>query len=427
MSGVQIPHRPQVDKILYKIGYNTSIQIIGKVLSVLLSVLTVGLITRYLGVSGYGNFTLVFAYMSFFAVIADFGLQLAMVRELTDKRETAQKLYGTYLWLKIILVILSTILAFVALLFFPYSAMLKGAILIAGVAVAISGLTGYGLTIFQSNIRLDLVTFVDLITKIATAVLIVSFVALKLGFYSIVITVLLGNLIGLAVAIIILKKSISFKFDFDKVLAKKLFLLSLPIGFTAFFSLAYFKLDTIILSVIKDSSQVGIYSLAYKTLENVIIVWGFYMASVFPLLSKFQANNETSKFNKLFKNSFIVAVFLSILIMSASYVYAPFIISIFGGDGFAQSVSALRILVFAIPALFINNLLYYRFLVKRNLLPVILILALGLIINFALNVIYIPRYGYLASSYITVATEFFLLTALAIIIFIQNYGKRKSI
>ncbi len=415
-----------MDKVFIKIGYNTSIQLVGKVLSILLSIVTIGFLTRYLGASGYGNFTLVFAYISFFAVIADFGLQLTMVRELAGKNENAEKFYGTYFWLKIILILLSTLLAFIFLLFFPYSSMLKTAILIGGVAVGISGITGFGSAIFQSNIRLDFITLVDVITKVVTVSLIILFIALKFSFYSIVSTVLLGNLVGLVVTVILLKKSISFNFNFDKSLAKRIFLLSLPIGFTTFFSLAYFKLDTIILSVLKNAGEVGIYSLAYKTLENVIVVWGFYMASVFPLLSKFQAGNENDKLNKLFRHSFFISLILSLLIMSISYVFAPFIINVFGGNGFSQSVTALRILVFAIPFLFINNLLYYRFLVKRNMLPIIIILILGLILNFILNIIYVPQYGYLASSFITVLTEFFLFSLLVLAILMQNHRRSKS-
>ncbi len=412
-----------MDKVLIKVGYNTSVQIIGKILSVLLSLVTIGFLTRYLGVSGYGNFTLVFAYMSFFAVIADFGLQLTMVRELVDKNEKVEKLYGTYLWLKIILVIFSTLLAFAFLLFFPYPLMLKTAILIGGVAVAISGLTGYGTTIFQSKIRLDLVTLVDLVTKIATVFLIILFMRLSFGFYSTISTVLIGNLIGLGVTMLLLRKTINLNFNFDKNLAKKIFLISLPIGFTSLFSLVYFKIDTIILSIIKDSREVGVYSLAYKVLENVIVVWGFYMASVFPLLSKFKAENEKNRFDTLFKNSFFIAVLLSLLIMSAAYFFAPLIISIFGGSEFKESIVVLRILSFAIPFLFINNILYYRFLIKRDMYPIVASLTASLILNCVLNLIYVPQYGYIASSFITVLTEFFLFSLLALTILSKNYRR----
>ncbi len=413
-----------MDKVFLKIGYNTSIQLAGKILSVLLSVLAVGLVTRYLGASGYGDFTLVFVYMSFFAILSDFGLQLTMVRELSNKSANLEKLYGTYFWLKIGLVILSTVLAFIFLLFFPYSSMLKLGIVIGGIAVGISGLTGYGNTVFQFNIRLDLMTLIDVVTKIFTVALIALFIFLKLNFHAIISTILIGNLLGLLIAIFLLRKNIVF--DFDRVLAKKIFLLSLPIGFTSFFSLIYFKLDTIILSVFKNAAEVGIYSLAYKVLENVIVVWGFYMAAVYPILARYKTGNEENKFNKLIEKSFFVATLLSFFIVIIFFSFAPTIINIFAGNDFYQSAISLRILIFTVPLLFINNIFYYKFLLKRNMYPVILGLISSLSINFILNIIYVPRYGYLASSYITVITELFLFVVLLAVIILESYKERQN-
>ena len=119
--------------IFYRIGFNTAIQILGKGISIILGFITVGLLTRYLGQEGFGNFTLVFAYLSLFGIIADFGLQLTMVRELAKKESLPQSIYGTYFWLKVILVIFSTLLAIICLLFLPYSRFLKIGIIVASV------------------------------------------------------------------------------------------------------------------------------------------------------------------------------------------------------------------------------------------------------------------------------------------------------
>lgn len=392
--------------IFLKIGYNSAVQSAGKVISVLLSLLTVGLLTRYLGVSGYGNFTLVFAYMSFFGVIADFGLQLTMVRELSKSKVLSNKLYGTYFWLKLSLIVFSTIFAFLILPFFPYSAVLKTAIIVGGIAVAFGNLGGYGVSIFQSNLRLDLVTLVDAVTKIVTVVLISVFIFSKLNLYYIVSTVLIGNVIGLAIIFLILRKMIKLDFSFDKKLARKIMFWAVPIGITSFFSFAYFKVDTIILSVLRSSEEVGIYSLSYKILENILVFWAFYMASVYPLLSKFI--NQDEKFSKLFKNSIVIATFASFAVIILGLLFAPLVINIFAGGGFSQSITSFRILIFAIPFLLVNNIFYYRFLVRNNLTPVVVFFAVALFINVILNIIFVPTYGYIASSFITVATEIIL-------------------
>src|SRR3989338_61950 len=193
--------------IFYKIGFNTLIQFSGKIITVVLGFLTVGLLTRYLGTSGDGDFTLVFAYMSFFGVFADFGLQLAIVRELSQKSIRAEKIYGTYFWIKLALIVASTALALILLIFFPYSNSLKIGIVIGALAVGIGGLSGYGTAIFQSKVRLDLVTYIDILSRLVSVILIVIFIFIKLNFYYIVSTVLIGNLAAFLATIYLLKSS----------------------------------------------------------------------------------------------------------------------------------------------------------------------------------------------------------------------------
>ncbi|MCL4417931.1 MAG: oligosaccharide flippase family protein, partial [Actinobacteria bacterium] len=324
--------------LFYKIGFNTIIQFGGKATSVLLGFITVALLTRYLGTAGYGNFTLVFAYMSFFGVFADFGLQLAIVRELSQKSISAEKIYGTYFWIKAILVILSTIVSIIALFFFPYSETLKIGILIGALAVGVGGLNGYGTAIFQSKIRLDLVTYIDILGRLVSVIFIAIFIYAKLNFYYIVSTILVGNLVGLLATIYLLKKDIKFNFKYDRNLAKKIIKWSLPIGLTSFFSLAYFKIDTIMLSMMKGSTDVGIYSLSYKILENILMLWGLYMASVYPALSAFLISRNKQNFNKIFKSTISIALTSSSFIIIIGFIFSTLIIKIFSGDEFNQSV-----------------------------------------------------------------------------------------
>lgn len=395
--------------IFYKIGFNTAIQFVGKFISAVLGLLTVGMLTRYLGTSGYGNFTLVFSYMSFFSIFADFGLQLTIIRELSTKQLDSEKIYGTYFWLKFFLIIISTLLAVVALLFFPYSTTLKFGILIGALAVGVGSLSGYGTAIFQSNIRLDLVTFIDIISKIITVIFIASFVFYKLNFYWIISTVLIGNLSGLLITIILLKKFIHFNFLFDKETAGKIVKWSVPIGLTSFFSLAYFKLDTIMLSLLRSSEEVGIYSLSYKILENILVLWGMYMASVYPIFAKFIAEKNIDKFKNVFKKTLYTAVILSTLILTVSFIFTPFFIRFFGGSEFRASIIPFRILLFSVPIYFITNSFYNLFLSDKKVKTVIYLMIIGLLFNFSTNLFLIPNMGYIGASITTVVTELIVL------------------
>ena len=323
--------------IFYRIGFNTFIQILGKGISIILGFISVGLLTRYLGQEGFGNFTLVFAYLSLFGIIADFGLQLTMVRELAKKESLPKKIYGTYFWLKVFLVIISTLLAIICLLFLPYSRFLKIGIIVASMGVTVGVLNTYGTVIFQANLRLDLVTAVDVLTKIITTVFIVLFVFWKLSFYSILLTILIGNLAGTILIIFLIKKFITFNLALDLNLAKKLLIQSFPVGLISVLALFYFKIDTLILSIFRGAIEVGIYGLAYKIIENLLVLWGFYMATLYPLLSNLLSKRKTIEAGGLWRKSLLISLGFSATIIIIGYIFAPLVIQILGGREFGEA------------------------------------------------------------------------------------------
>ena len=60
--------------IARKILENTFVQVLGKLITALLSIFVLKIITRYLGTSGYGDYTTIYQYLAFFGIIADFGI-----------------------------------------------------------------------------------------------------------------------------------------------------------------------------------------------------------------------------------------------------------------------------------------------------------------------------------------------------------------
>ena len=55
--------------IARKIAYNVVVSGASKVLSTILALVAIGFITRYLGTEGFGNYAIVLAFLSFFAMI----------------------------------------------------------------------------------------------------------------------------------------------------------------------------------------------------------------------------------------------------------------------------------------------------------------------------------------------------------------------
>jgi len=393
-----------IEQSYRKIFVNTSSQIISKVITVILGFLMVGVLTRYLGVAQYGIYNLVFAYLASFGIFADFGLQLSLVRDLSSVK-APEELKSAYFALKIILTVLSIFLALIFLLLFPYSTMVKMAVIIGSLAVGVGYLNGYGASVLQSKVKLDTVAVLEVINRIVTVCAIVVFVFLKLNIYAIISTIFIGNIVTLVINIYLTPEYFRLKHFPSLPLLFTIIKSSFPVGITALLSMLYFKIDTMMLSVMKTTTDVGIYSLSYKIFENIIMLWLFYMASVYPLMSRAVKEKAQSQLNSFTKSSLIIAIMFSGITIGVSWFAAPLAIRILGGNNFLASITPFRILVLALPFVFINNIQYYLLLSMSKIPSIIIILVVALSFNFIVNLLIIPTYGYLGTSVSTVVTE----------------------
>jgi O-antigen/teichoic acid export membrane protein len=86
------------------------------------------------------------------------------------------------------------------------------------------------------------------------------------------------------------------------------------------------------------------------------------------------------------------------------------IILAFAGPGFVpQSVITLQILIWYLPLSFVNGLAQYVLIARGRQKILTLAFALGVIFNLIANLVLIPRLGYQAAAWITVASELVLL------------------
>ena len=93
-----------------RVAWNTLTQATARVVTLALSVLTTVLLTRHLGVSGYGVYVTVTVYLSFFAVFFDAGVTTLVVRTLsTDQSRT--DLFRDAIGLRIVLTVPIALLA----------------------------------------------------------------------------------------------------------------------------------------------------------------------------------------------------------------------------------------------------------------------------------------------------------------------------
>lgn len=393
-----------------KIAYNVFFNATAKIISTALALVGIGFITRYLGTEGFGNYSTVLAFFSFFVAIADLGLYSIATREISRPHADEKKIMGNVFSLRIISSLIVLIITPAILLFLPYPYEVKLGIVLASTSFAFSVTYSVLNGIFQKNIAMDKVAIADVLGKIIQTGIIILAVKENLGFSVIVSSLLFYMVFNFVVVYLWSRKYLKFKLEFDFSYWKKFLRESLPMGASVAITFVYFKIDTIMLSVMRTSSDVGIYNAAYKVIENITFFPGMMIGLIFPLISRDIFHNRKS-FQSVSDKTFKIFLILVVPLLIGTLFLAHGIINLIGGAQFLDATNTLRVLIFALGFIFFSNF-FNNVLIAANLQKkLVWILAGCAVFNIVSNLIFIPIYSYNGAAVISVLTEFSVATA----------------
>ncbi|NTW13853.1 MAG: flippase [Candidatus Moranbacteria bacterium] len=388
-------------KIAYNIIFNSFMKV---TTTVMLSLISIRLITGYLGKEGFGDYATVLAFFSFFSAIADLGIGSITAREISREGVDEGGILGRVASLRIVS---STLLFLIVPLFLPlfsYPFPVKVGILVAAAAVIFSTFSIFLNGIFQKNIAMDRIAMIEFMGKMVQVAAVYLVVTLNLGFLAIASTLILSISFNAMMAYLLSRKYAKFKFVLDVPFWKRFLGDSLPLGGSALITFFYFKMDTILLSFIKGSAAVGTYSVAYKVMENLTFFPALLAGLILPLLSR-ALSVDRNKFQIIADTTFRVFSIIAIPIVLSGVFFSDRIISIVSGNGFQDAVPVLEILLVSLIFIFFGN--YFNMLLivgnhQKALMKVLLAVA---IVNIIANLILIPRFSFVGAAATSLGTE----------------------
>ncbi len=414
-----------------KIALNTILHTLGKFSASFIGIFVVAILTRYLGVAGYGSYTTIFAYLFFFAILSDLGLYVVTVNELQFSPYGEEKFFNNVFTLRFFTALILMVFASALVWLFPYSLVIKLGVMVASFSIFLNLLDQMLVAFFQNKINMKRVAVAEFIGKIILLVTTILIVYFKGGLLLLITAIILGFLVNFLINLNFLKKFIKLKFEFDKEVWQSIFKKSWPIAITSIFSLIYFKADTLFLSVLpvnpayalSNEAAVGIYGAPYKILESLIAFPAIFMGLVSPLLSKFWQNKDKASFNITWQKAFdALSIIIWPLIIGVLVLAEP-LITLVAGSQFSISAGVFKILIWATAIIFITHLTTYSIIAMGKQKKMIKYYLSAATLAVFLYVILIPKYSYFAAAWVTVGVE--LLMLVSTIYVLKKYSKIK--
>lgn len=414
-------------KLSTKIAYNTIIQIISKVIATVIGLVIVAIITRYLGQNGFGEYTAAITFLSFFGIIADLGLTLVTVQLISKPDADQDKVLGNLLALRLVSAVFFLGLAPLSALFFPYSILIKKSIAVASFSFLFIALNQILVGLFQKQLRMDKVSIAEIVNRISLLIGIILAAKFDTGLIGIMVATAFSSLLSFLLHIYFSLSFARITLRFDWPYWRTIMKLSWPLAITIALNLIYLKADTLLLSLIKRPSQigiineVGIYGAAYKVVDVLVTLPFMFSGIVLPLLSRKWAENKREDFNQIMQKAFNVMILFSVPMIVGTQVLATEIMTIVAGNDFSLSGPILRILIFAAGIIFLGNIFAHAVIAinkQKNIISAYLFTAITALAGYLLV---IPRFSYFGAAYVTIYSE--TVVALASFFIVWKYTR----
>lgn len=399
-----------------KIAFNVIIASISKVLNTGLALIGLMLITRYLGPEKFGLYIIALAFSGLFNALGDWGIYQTSTREISRPKADKKAIIGNVMALRIIISSLLALILPIIIYFLPYDFELKLALILVLLGYIFFSFYQVLIGLFQKRLIMYKITLVELLGKLFQVIIVLLTIKLDLGFKFIVIGITISLLSNSIIIYFLARRFIRIKLNFNISKWKQFLQESWPIGLSVVVTFIYFRADSILLKTLSGNTDVGIYGAAYKVLENITFFPGMIIGLLMPMMS-YYIFKDRKKFKKIINQNFKLFIILVIPLIILVLFFAEDIISIVAGHQFAASATVLRIVIFALAFIFFGmlfgNILVAAKLQKQQLVA----LSICAIFNVSANLYFIPKYSYLATSYISVATEFLVVILSAFIVY----------
>jgi O-antigen/teichoic acid export membrane protein len=397
-----------------RIGQNTLFSAVSEGSNLLLFLLGF-LAARWLGPVDFGGYAAALAFVGLFRILPDFGMAYASTLEISRDRSLAGRLIGGLLGLQGVLSLV-TVIACLALGSLIFQGGVRTAALLLSLDLVFKSLKATlrwllkGLERFGVE-ALSLLLERGLLLAVCSAVL-------RAG----------GGLLGFVVAftgIRVLDASGLFGYiharvvrlrpAVDRPLWRELFRKGLPFAYAGAAITLFSQLNQVLLEQMRGAAEAGFFAAPARLVEGFTLVPRILSYALIPTMAALFPT-DPGAVTRLYARGVKYLLVLGLPVALVGLLASPELMRLLFGAEYAASAAASRILLPATAFMFLSNFGETTLACISRWRSIVIIATFCLVLNVALNLLLIPRLGYVGAAWATLLTEtsYFALGAAAL-------------
>lgn len=364
---------------------------------------------RFLGAFKFGELYFALSFAMLIGFPLEFGFNQQITRDVAQDQRKAVSYLSNALLIKVLFWLILYAFALLFCRLVQYDAEQSSLIAICGISL----LTGSIATTFSSlHYGLGDVTFPVIGTILEKGLsALFGYLVLKFGgsVQQMALVLLGGSLTSAIWQAIWFYRKAGIRFQLDKAVLSSLLRTSIPFIVSGAIGVIYYRIDTILLQMLTDTTVVGWYGAGYRLFDTLIFLPSLIIN---PIMAPIYADLSLASADKLkvaVEKSLNFLLFFVLPIATALIVAAPNIIGfLYHNPQFQHTIPALQALAPGLIFLYINTVLVSVIISVRREKKITITASIALVFNLALNFILIPRIQHVGAALTTSLTELLL-------------------
>lgn len=373
---------------------------------------------RFLGPAQAGSYAYAIATAGFFDIVSNFGLNILLTRDVSQERGRA----SSYLLNTSVLRMGTGIVGALPILVWVWATAQGGnpptgaevaAIILIMIGMVFSGMAQGVTGLFYVYEKAEVPAAMTTATTILKVGFGVTALLLGYGFVGLAAVSILTNIITLSVLAGLAFRSFHlpgpWRVDFG--LQRRMLGKGFPLMLIHLLQTVFISIDVVLLRnlLANGAEVVGWYNSAYKWFNALQIVPSFFTLALFPVISR-EIQRSLDAARRMYRLSLKLMLLLALPIAVLTTFWATPLVNLLGGAEFLpHGAVALQIVIWSIPFGWLNSVTNYVLIALglERMQP--RAFATAVAFNIIANLIFIPRFSYVAASVTTILSELALM------------------
>lgn len=392
--------------LFHRVRRNGAFKILGEVGSRGLGILYVALLARWVGDESFGRYSFALSFSMLFAVLLDFGSNSLLVRDLARHREELASIVTRSSALRLIGAATTWSVIFVAHLLLSSDQPGAELVPLLAVLIVVTGVLEYHAAIFAGLERMGL----EAALRIQNRALCLTGAWLGHTTWGGLVPIVLGMLFGFAVSLaigagLLRHARVPLALRWDRAWKRRTLHASLPLLVSLSLWKLYENQGLVVLGLLGAPLQeVGWYAAAIRLIDMLRAVPALLSGSVFPVLAE-STTTDPNAFQRVARFALQTAFLLALPLAVGTILLSDGIITTVFSAAYEPAGRLLAVAIGAVLGIFLNGILTNLLIASDHQRQTTPGAALVAVVNLALLVVLVPRFGGLGAAWALVASE----------------------